>query len=141
MILSFYTNNSAKFVPIFRPKMPITKKNRNLNIKSLCDNVGILTAYSNDMSYEDVFSEQVRAYGKRGDLLVLVSGSGNSANLIKANQMAKKMGIKTLAVVGYDGGKLKNICDNYVHVPSFDMQICEDIHLIFGHIVMKHLIS
>ena len=122
-------------------KMPMTKKDRNLNIISLCDNAGVLTAYANDMGYEDVFSEQVRAYGRRGDLLLLVSGSGNSANLIKASQMARKMDIKTLAVVGYDGGKLKKICDHYVHVPSFDMQICEDIHLIFGHIVMRHLIS
>ena len=74
-----------------------------------------------------------------GDLLVAVSGSGNSPNVIKAIEYANSIGAETLAIVGYDGGKAKQIAKNCVWVPSYDMQLCEDIHLMFGHMVMKEL--
>lgn len=104
---------------------------------SLTDNVGLITAFGNDMKYEDVFSGQLEAIMEEGDLLVAVSGSGNSPNIIKALKTAKKIGGKTLGVLGYDGGTALPICDAAFHTPSFDMQICEDIHLSFGHLVMK----
>lgn len=106
---------------------------------SLCDNIGLITAYGNDLSYEDVFSGQVDAIMDEGDLLVAISGSGNSPNVLKAVESAKRTGGKTLAIVGYDGGKLMPMCDHSVWVDSFDMQLCEDIHLMFGHMVMKTL--
>ncbi len=68
-----------------------------------------------------------------------ISGSGNSANVLKAVEYANEAGAKTLAVVGYDGGKLKLMAQNSVWIPSFDMQLCEDAHLMFGHMVMKTL--
>jgi D-sedoheptulose 7-phosphate isomerase len=108
---------------------------------SLCDNIGLITAYGNDLSYDDVFSGQIDALMDEGDLLVAISGSGNSTNVIKAVEAAKRAGGKTLAVVGYDGGKLKPLCDQVVWVESFDMQLCEDVHLMFGHMVMKTLCS
>ena len=104
---------------------------------SLADNVGLITAYGNDLSYEDVFAGQVKALMDEGDLLICVSGSGNSPNIIKAVESASSMGCDVLAVVGYDGGRLLSLSDEAFHVPSFDMQLCEDIHLSFGHMVMK----
>ena len=108
---------------------------------SLCDNVGLITAYGNDLSYDEVFAGQLRAILDEGDLLVAISGSGNSENVIKAVEYANNNGASTLGILGYDGGKLVSIVQNLVHVPSFDMQLCEDIHLMFGHMVMKALCS
>ena len=106
---------------------------------SLCDNVGLITAYGNDLEYADVFSGQIEALMDKEDLLVAVSGSGNSPNILKAIQAAKSSKGKVLGVVGYDGGKMMPMCDHSVWVPSFDMQLCEDVHLMFGHMVMKTL--
>ena len=106
---------------------------------SLCDNIGIVTAFANDLSYEDVFAGQLKAILDAGDLVIAVSGSGNSKNVVKAIEYANQAGAETLAVVGYDGGTLKNIAKHSVWVPSFDMQLCEDVHLMFGHMVMKTL--
>jgi D-sedoheptulose 7-phosphate isomerase len=106
---------------------------------SLCDNVGLITAYGNDLSYADVFSGQVDTLMDEGDLLVAVSGSGNSPNVIKAIEAARRAGGNVLGVVGYDGGKMMPMCDHSVWVRSFDMQLCEDMHLMFGHMVMKTL--
>jgi D-sedoheptulose 7-phosphate isomerase len=106
---------------------------------SLCDNIGLITAYGNDLSYENVFSGQIDALMDEGDLLVAISGSGNSPNIIKAIEAAHRAGGNVLGVVGYDGGKMLPICDHSVWVRSFDMQLCEDVHLMFGHMVMKTL--
>lgn len=120
-------------------KMVFTHTNRQFKGICLCDNVGLLTAYANDLSYDDVFVGQLNSLYKEGDLLLTVSGSGNSPNTIKATNFANENGMKTLSIVGFDGGLLKKISQHCVHVPSFDMQICEDIHLMFNHIVMKDL--
>jgi D-sedoheptulose 7-phosphate isomerase len=106
---------------------------------SLCDNIGLITAYGNDISYDEVFSGQLRAILDEGDLLVAISGSGSSMNVIKAVEYANSIGADTLAIVGYDGGKLKPISKHSVWVESMDMQLCEDVHLMFGHMVMKTL--
>ena len=106
---------------------------------SLCDNVGLITAYGNDLTYADVFAGQVDALMDKGDLLVAISGSGNSPNVLKAIEAARRAGGDVLGVVGYDGGKMMPMCDHSVWVQSFDMQLCEDIHFIFGHMVMKTL--
>ncbi len=105
----------------------------------LCDNVGLITAYGNDLTYVDVFAGQIDALMDEGDLLVAVSGSGNSPNMLKAIEAARRIRGKVLGVVGYDGGKMMSMCDHSVWVPSFDMQLCEDLHLMFGHMVMKSL--
>ena len=104
---------------------------------SLCDNVGLITAYGNDLSYADVFAGQVNALMDDGDLLVAISGSGNSQNVLKAIEAARLAGGDVLGVVGYDGGEMMPMCDHSVWVQSFDMQLCEDVHLMFGHMVMK----
>lgn len=125
----------------------ITDWNKMVNLRtgmkfrgfSLCDNVGLITAYGNDLSYDDVYSGQLAAIVDEGDLLIAISGSGNSLNVIKAVEIAKKNNARTLAIVGYDGGRLMPLCDHSVWIKSFDMQMCEDFHLMFGHMVMKKL--
>jgi len=74
-----------------------------------------------------------------GDLVIAISGSGNSKNVVRAIEYANQSGADTLAVVGYDGGALKRLARHVVWVPSFDMQLCEEVHLMFGHMVMKAL--
>jgi D-sedoheptulose 7-phosphate isomerase len=120
-------------------KMVNLATGRKLRGVSLCDNVGLITAYGNDLSYADVFAGQVDALMDKGDLLVAISGSGNSPNVLKAIEAARRAGGGVLGVVGYDGGKMMPMCDHCVWVNSFDMQLCEDVHLMFGHMVMKTL--
>ena len=113
----------------------------SLKFNGIClsDNVGLITAYSNDLSYNKVFSEQVKNLMEEGDLLIMLSGSGNSGNVIKAAEIANGMKVITLAICGYDGGKLKQISSNSVWIRSNDMQLCEDAQTVFGHMVMKSL--
>ncbi len=106
---------------------------------SLVDNIGLVTAFGNDLCYDQIFAGQVRAIVDEGDLLVAISGSGNSPNVLNAVRAAHEAGADTLAVVGYDGGELMKMARHAVWIPSFDMQLCEDLHLMFGHMVMKSL--
>ena len=106
---------------------------------SLCDNTGLVTAYANDLAYDEIFSGQLKNIGEENDLLIVVSGSGNSRNVVEAIKVAKNLGIETLSIVGYDGGECLKCSEYNIHIKSFDMQICEDIHLILGHIIMKNL--
>ena len=108
---------------------------------SLSDNIGLITAIGNDQSYDDIFSSQLKTIADAGDLLIAISGSGNSKNIIKVLKEAKNINCESLLIVGYDGGKSKSLTDYMVHIPSWDMQICEDIHLSFGHLVMKSICS
>ena len=106
---------------------------------SLCDNIGTITAYGNDLAYDSIFTGQLKAILDPGDLLIAVSGSGNSPNILNAVEYANQNGGVTLGVAGYDGGSLLPMAQHRILVPSFDMQLCEDFHLIFGHMVMKAL--
>ena len=106
---------------------------------SLCDNMGLVTAFANDTGYDEIFAGQLRAILNEDDLVIAISGSGNSPNVVKAVEYANGAGAETLAIVGYDGGQLKRVAKHNVWVPSFDMQLCEDVHLMFGHMVMKAL--
>ena len=114
-------------------------KGRPFRGRSLCDNIGLITAYSNDTSYQDVFIEQLRNVLERGDLVLAISGSGNSENVIRAIDYANKNGAVTLGLCGYRGGRLKSSAQHVVWVDVDDMQLVEDVHSIFGHIVMQAL--
>lgn len=106
-------------------------------ICSLSDNVGVISAIANDISYDQIFAEQLRSRMAVGDLLVAISGSGNSPNIVKAIEFANEFGGKTLGIVGFGGGKVAEIADHTFCTETFDMQISEDIHLMFCHIVFK----
>ena len=120
-------------------KMVVLKTGQRFNGVCLSDNVGLVTAYANDLSYDDVFSEQVKNLLFPNDLLITVSGSGNSKNVIRDTEIANELGVTTLTICGYDGGRLKEISNHSVWIKSFDMQICEDAHLVFGHLVMRSI--
>ncbi|MDC1283460.1 SIS domain-containing protein [Amylibacter sp.] len=120
-------------------KMRWINKQKSFKVFCLSDNIGMLTAYSNDISYEDAFAQSLLNYSVSGDLLICVSGSGNSENVVRAIDAAKKNNIESIGITGFDGGRLKSSCDISVHYPMNDMQIVEDLHLSFGHIVMKRI--
>ena len=93
-------------------------------------------AVSNDESYEEVFRFPLSVKMKKGDILIGVSGSGNSKNVLNAFHHAKELGGTTVAIVGYDGGKMKEMADYSIHVEINDMQISEDVHMILDHMMM-----
>lgn len=107
--------------------------------RSLVDNMGLLMAYGNDISFQDVFSEQLKNVLRPGDLVIAISGSGNSENVIRAVDYANANGAITLGLCGYRGGKLKEKARHVVWIDVDDMQLCEDLHAIFGHVVMQKL--
>ena len=110
---------------------------------SLTDNVSILTAIGNDFGYEEIFVRQLRVLGQPGDVVVGISASGNSANLLKAFQYAKKTGIKTVAITAFNGGKLKTMSDEGIHVPTDFKEYgpAEDAHMILDHLVGSYLMQ
>lgn len=105
----------------------------------LSDNTPMLTAIANDISYDDVFSFQLKEKLKEGDLLIAISGSGNSENVLRAVRYAKECNVETVALTGYDGGELKALAEYNMHVPLKDMQITEDLHMVFDHMMMSIL--
>ena len=107
--------------------------------RSLVDNMGIVMAYGNDTSFEDIFIEQLKNVLEPGDLVIAISGSGNSENVIRAVNYANDNGAMTLGLCGYRGGKLKQIAQHVVWADVDDMQLAEDVHFFFGHIVMQRL--
>lgn len=114
---------------------------RRFRGRTLVDNIGLMTAYSNDVSYDSIFSEQLANVAVAGDLVIAISGSGNSRNVLKAIDYANQIGCVTLGLCGFSGGQLKQRVKHSVWAPVDDMQLCEDVHAIFGHIAMKALVS
>lgn len=115
------------------------KLDKKFNLICLSDNTPILTAIANDISYEDVFYFQLKNKLKKDDLILAISGSGNSKNVIKAVEYAKIVGTKTVGVTGFSGGKLREMADYHMHVNVDDMQITEDIHMAFDHMMYRVL--
>ncbi len=116
-----------------------TETGRGLKVHALPANSSVVTCLANDLGYEFIYSEQVAVYCEEGDLLIVLSGSGNSPNIIKALEKAKSKGVTTCAILGFSGGKAKNIADIVIHIPVDDMQIAEDLQLVIGHMLMKWL--
>ena len=102
----------------------------------LNDNIPSMLAISNDISYDDVFSFQIDGVITSNDVLIGISGSGNSKNIVKAFEIANNAGAKTIALCGYSGGKMKEMASYSVHVQSYNMQFCEDIHMMLDHMMM-----
>jgi D-sedoheptulose 7-phosphate isomerase len=107
--------------------------------RTLVDNIGLVMSYANDVSFEDVFAEQLKNILQPGDLVLALSGSGNSENVIRAVKYANEHGATTLGLCGYCGGKLKESAQHVIWVDADDMQLSEDVHFFFGHIVMQRL--
>ncbi len=122
---------AAEFVGRFK------KERKAISALSLTTNTSILTAISNDYSFKNIFSRQVQALGKKGDLLIGISTSGNAENVILAVKAAKKIGIKTVGLSGKDGGKLAKISDISFVVPSDDTARIQEAHILIGHILAE----
>lgn len=105
--------------------------------KCLNDNVATLMAIANDIGYEEVFRFQLRGRLKKEDVVIAISGSGNSVNVINAVEYAKEIGAQVIGLTGYNGGKLKKMADISLHVPVSSMQITEDVHMFFDHMIMS----
>lgn len=112
---------------------------KKFNLICLNDNIPTIMAIANDFSYDDVFSFQLINKLKSDDLVLAISGSGNSKNIIKAVEYAKSIGCKVVGITGYSGGKLYQMADYHMHVPIEDMQITEDIHMSFDHMIYRVL--
>ncbi len=103
---------------------------------ALTTDTSVLTAAGNDFGFESIFSRQVEALAVSGDLLVALSTSGNSANVIKAVDTARKMSVRSIAFLGGDGGKLKGLTDITLCVPSADVQRIQEAHIAIGHVMI-----
>ena len=103
----------------------------------LNDNIPTIMAIANDIGFEEIFRFQLRGRLKKGDLVVAISGSGNSVNILNAVKYAKEQGNIVIGITGFDGGELKELSDYNLHVPVRSMQITEDIHMFFDHLIMS----
>ena len=112
---------------------------KRFKVICLNDNVPTMLAYANDLSYEDVFLEQLKNYFRPGDVVVGISASGNSKNILKAITYAAQNGGKTIGLCGFQGGKLANIVNIPLIVQSDDMQKIEDVHMVVVHMLMQKI--
>lgn len=115
------------------------KTGGGLRVNALSANAAVITCLGNDVGYDRIYSEQLAVQGRAGDLLIVLSGSGNSPNIVAALEQARAMEIKSCAILGYSGGKSKALADIVVHFPIDDMQISEDMQLVVGHMLMQWL--
>lgn len=116
-------------------KATVVEGRPRLRVTSLTDNVALLTALANDMSYEDVFAEPIHSLVNSGDLVIAISASGNSPNVIKGIRAAREQGAVTVGLVGCTGGKLIQLVDISVHVKHRDYGVVEDCHLVLEHAI------
>ncbi len=110
-----------------------------LRVDSLSSNAAVITCLANDIGYENIYSEQLRVKANQGDVLIALSGSGNSQNIVNAINMGNSIGMVTYALLGFSGGVCKKIVAHPIHFEINDMQVAEDLQLIVGHVVMQYL--
>jgi len=110
-----------------------------LRVEALSANPAVLTCLANDVGYEQIFAEQLKVKANAGDILIALSGSGNSENVVRALEVGNKKGMRTFAILGFSGGRCKTIAQHPIHFAIDDMQVAEDLQLIVGHICMQWL--
>jgi D-sedoheptulose 7-phosphate isomerase len=120
-------------------KGTVHKGKRRFRVISLCDQIPMMTAWANDANYSDIFVEQLANLLNKSDLVIGISSSGNSPNVLKALQFAKAQGVKTVALSGFNGGRVREIVDECLIVPSSSVQIIEDIHLMLEHVIFLQI--
>jgi D-sedoheptulose 7-phosphate isomerase len=119
-------------------KNTIERNMRRFRILSLNDNTALLTALANDLGYDQVFSEQLKNFIRAGDLLIVISGSGNSPNVIAAIECARERSAEVAAILGFDGGRAAELADISIVVGSHHYGIVEDVHLVINHVLVDH---
>ena len=110
-----------------------------IRVEALPANTAVLTCLANDICYEEIFAEQLRVKARQGDMLIALSGSGNSENIVRAIRVANDLGVSSCAILGFSGGECLNLTQLAIHFPIDDMQISEDLQLIVGHMCMQYL--
>jgi D-sedoheptulose 7-phosphate isomerase len=110
-----------------------------LRAEALSANPAVLTCLANDLGYDNIYSEQLRVKAIAGDVLIVLSGSGNSPNVVKALEVGAERGMATFAILGFTGGLCKPLAQHAIHFAIDDMQIAEDLQLVVGHICMQWL--
>ena len=110
-----------------------------LRVEALPANAGVITCLANDTGYDNIYAHQLEVKGRKGDLLIVLSGSGNSANVVRALETANRMGITNFAILAFSGGRCKELADTPIHFEIDDMQIAEDTQLVVGHLCMQWL--
>ena len=119
------------------------RKILNLNILSLVDNTPVITALANDIGFENIFYMQIKEFLKKDDVIIAISCSGNSPNIIKAVNYAKDLGCKIIGITGFRGGKLRDLSDISFHVdtPEGEYGLVEDVHMILNHIIFSYFVQ
>tara|TARA_Y100000992_G_scaffold292079_1_gene249171 strand:- start:291 stop:875 length:585 start_codon:yes stop_codon:yes gene_type:complete len=119
------------------------RKILNLNISSLVDNTPIVTALANDIGFENIFYMQIKDFLNKDDVIIAISCSGNSPNVIKAVDYAKDLGCTIIGLTGFNGGKLKDLSDINFHVdtPEGEYGLVEDVHMILNHIIFSYFVQ
>lgn len=112
---------------------------KKYDFRCLNDNMATVMAVANDIAFEEVFRFQLKGHLESGDIVMAISGSGNSKNVVNAVEYARAQDIKIIGLTGYDGGRLKELSDISLHVPVSSMQVTEDIHMVFDHLMMAVL--
>lgn len=115
------------------------EKQKRLKVISLTDNTSYILAWANDTSFDRIFVEQLKNLAQPGAILIGISGSGNSPNVLKAVEYANAHGMTTVGMTGYDGGKLATLASHRLHVPSHNMGVVEAIHAVFFHYILDTL--
>jgi D-sedoheptulose 7-phosphate isomerase len=110
-----------------------------LHVEALCANPAVLTCLANDLGYDSIYSQQLRVKARADDVLIVLSGSGNSPNVVKALEAGNEIGMNTFAILAFDGGRCKQLAQHPIHFELDDMQIAEDLQLIIGHLCMQWL--
>jgi len=116
-------------------KGTIAGKRKRLKTVALTDNVALITAWANDKAYDMIFAEQLESLAEKGDVALAISGSGNSPNVIRGLEAARRIGAETLVLTGFEGGQAKPLADLCLVVPSDSMQLIEDAHLCATHAI------
>ncbi len=124
-----------------RPDDLRDESKKRLKVLSLTDNAGWIMAVGNDVAYDQIFVQQLMNYGGEGDLVIAISGSGNSPNVLNAVDWANRHGLVTFGLTGYSGGKLKSLASHGLHVPLDDMGMVESIHLCLFHWVLNDVFA
>jgi len=114
-------------------------REKRFRVMCLNDNMATVTAYANDVSYADAYVEQLKNFLNPGDVVIGISGSGNSPSILKAVEYANQRGATTVGLCGFNGGKLAGLAQVPVHIPVHDMQMVEDIHMMLFHVAMQVL--
>ena len=112
-----------------------------IKVEALPSNQAIISCLANDTGFENIFKHQLQVKANKGDILIALSGSGNSENIISAIKYSHEIGMQSYLITAFDGGRGKNVAENVIHIPVHDMQIAEDSQLIIGHICMQWLNS